>query len=289
VTYEAHGAVSGWILNQFSMDEHEGNLRVAVTSTPPERAPSTAVYVFDMDLAVIGKIEGIAEGEQIFSARFLGDRGYIVTFRLIDPLFVLDLSDPQAPTILGELEIPGVSTYLHPYDETHLIGVGSASCEDAANLWLNCVKLALFDVSDATAPTLVDEHIVATQGGSYSEAQWDHKAFFFSRDLNPDRLVIPVQTWSWVEVTTNETNETRTDFYYSGWSGAFVFEVDTAGFTLQGEITHTPENTTQQDPGYYGPQVRRSLYIGNELYTVSDGLVKINALDTLAEIKAVPL
>jgi len=287
VTYEAHGAVAGWILNQFSMDEHEGNLRVAVTNNAPERATSTAVYVLDGTLAVIGKIEGIAVGEQIFSARFLGDRGYIVTFRRIDPLFVLDLSDPTAPTILGELEIPGVSTYLHPYDETHLIGVGSASCDDPTNTWLNCVKLALFDVSDATAPTLVDEYIVATEGGSYSEAQWDHKAFFFSRDLNPDRLVIPVQTWSWAEVTTNDTE--RTEFYYSGWSGAYVFEVDVTGFALQGEITHTPENTTQQDPWYYGPQVRRSLYIGDDLYTVSDGLVKINALADLAEIKAVPL
>jgi len=291
IAYEASGTVPGWVLGQYAMDQHEDHFRVA-TSAGWGGTAANGVYVLGMDMKVTGKIEGIAPGERIFSTRFLGDRGYLVTFRQVDPFFVLDLSNPAAPAILGELTLPGVSTYLHPYDDTHIIGLGTGTC-DINQTWNGCVKLSLFDVTDPAHPVETSSYVVAATGGSWSEAQYDPKAFLFSADEHV--LVIPIQTWSWatIEPSPSPGNETR-DYFYSGWSGAYVFDLTAAGgFSLRGQITHVPENTTQDGSWYYGPSVRRSIIMkdlaGTDLYTVSDRLVKINTLATLAELKAVPL
>jgi len=300
ITFAGSGRVPGYVPNQFSLDERGGYLRVATTTWNwNDGGSASGVYVLDATLAVVGKLEGIAPGESLFATRFLGDRAYLVTFRQIDPFFVIDVSDPANPRELGSLHIPGVSTYLHPYDDDHIIGLGTAPCDGSDQGWPQCVKLSLFDVTDVAHPQETARYIVNASGGSYSEAQYDHKAFLFSREKN--LLVIPVQTWSWTPVPpppdVNESwgndswrDATWVDSYYSGWSGAYVFGVTLDGFTLRGNITHADENGSRPDDyWYYGPAVRRSLYIENDLYTVSDTLVKINDLATLDELKAVSL
>ncbi|MCL2354910.1 MAG: beta-propeller domain-containing protein, partial [Oscillospiraceae bacterium] len=125
-TYVASGSVPGRILNQFAKDEYDGYFRIATTSNDGrwQIDDMNNLYVLDDELNIVGRVEGIAPGESIYAMRFRGDRGYMVTFVEIDPLFVIDLSDPRNPTVLGELKIPGFSNYLHPFDENHLIGFG---------------------------------------------------------------------------------------------------------------------------------------------------------------------
>jgi len=155
----SEGTVSGYVLNQFSMDEYSGYFRIATTTnnfnwrTFAEEATSkNNVYVLDMNLDVVGELEDLAPGEQIYSARFMGDRLYLVTFRNIDPLFVIDLSNPTAPTVLGQLKVTGYSGYLHPYDENHIIGIGKETEYEAKEdfSWYQGVKISLFDVSDVS-------------------------------------------------------------------------------------------------------------------------------------------
>jgi len=277
MTYVGSGEVPGTVLNQFSMDESaDGYFRIATTSGQWMGTGSTTnnMYVLDPTLNIVGRLEGLASGEKIYSVRFIDSRAYMVTFRQIDPLFVIDLSDPQAPAVLGYLKIPGVSDYLHPYDDTHVIGVGRET--DAQGHVLG-VKLSLFDATDVANPVEVSKYVVSGDW-SWSEASYDHHAFLFSRDKQ--LLVIPVQL----------TDNNGTD--YSSWQGVYVFNVNLQdGITLKGRITHANETAAQGKdvPYYYNPQIRRSLYIDSVLYTVSDSLVKANDLTSLADISTVQL
>ena len=187
IDYDTSGEVPGHLLNQFSMDEFDGDLRVATTTNIWAGRRSTMfnnVYVMDDKLDIIGRLERLAEGESIYSARFVGDRLYMVTFERIDPLFVIDLSRPERPEVLGELKIPGYSDYLHPYDKDHIIGIGK---ETAENQWggvsIKGVKLALFDVSDVKNPKQLDMYEIGASGTD-SEALRDHKAVLFDKDKN---------------------------------------------------------------------------------------------------------
>lgn len=215
--YTASGTVPGRLLNQFSLGEHAGYLRVATHVWPnaaafgepagvvfdrgdsaaspggaaqdiePAAVPSNAVFVLGEEqgaLTVVGEITGIAPNEQLFAARFLGDRGFLVTFRVIDPLFALDLSDPANPVVRGELKIPGVSDYLHPWGERYLIGVGR-TFDGGAN-----VQLSLFDVGDLDQPQVVEQITIGAGSWSWSEVSQTHKAFAFLPDQ--DLLAIPV-------------------------------------------------------------------------------------------------
>ena len=147
--------IPGTILNQFSMDESDGYFRIATTRDhlSVERFNSSNnVYILDPDMKMTGRLEGLAPGESIYSARFMGDRAYLVTFEKIDPLFVLDLSDPASPRVLGALKIPGYSDYLHPFDENHVIGLGKDSVVTESGqgdfAWYQGIKMAIFDVTD---------------------------------------------------------------------------------------------------------------------------------------------
>lgn len=279
IEHTASGEVTGTILDQFSMDEYDGYFRVITTTNMWWRAndngPGNNVYVLNSGLRTIGKLEGLATGEQLHSARFMGERCYLVTFRRIDPFFVIDLSNPTAPKVLGELLIPGVSDYLHPYDDNHIIGLGFDS--DEQGRWMNGVKLSLFDVTDVSDPTEMSKYVV--QNSWSSLATMDHKAFTFSRELG--LLIIPVDGSSdpsapWMEH----------DGYYQA---AFVFSVTLdEGFQLRGTITHIED---QDEPWRSNVSLRRditrSLYIEDEIYTVSESMVKISSLDDLSEIKAI--
>ncbi|MBC7106258.1 MAG: beta-propeller domain-containing protein, partial [Firmicutes bacterium] len=163
VAYLGRGEVPGRVLDQFSMDEYGGHFRSATTTEGflfPERpATRNNVFVLDENLQVVGRLTGLALSERIYAARFTGDRAYLVTFRVVDPLFVVDLRDPRQPRVLGELKIPGYSEYLHPYDENHLIGIGREAAEAPVPAGQGTLifpppvvdrglKVALFDVSD---------------------------------------------------------------------------------------------------------------------------------------------
>ena len=288
IEYKSWGEVPGRVLNQFSMDEYQGYFRIATTTGEVwSGGAQNNVYVLDEDLNIAGRLEGIAPGERIYSARFMGDRAYLVTFKKVDPLFVIDLRDPRDPKVLGELKIPGYSDYLHPYDETHLIGVGKEAVDMGSFAWYQGVKIALFDVSDPENPIEISKYVIGDRGTD-SYALSDHKAFLFSRSKN--LLVIPI--------LLAEINEEQ---YPGGvppnaygeytWQGAYVFDISLVdGLVLRGGISHS-ENDAQLEWGWYysSRSVKRSLYIENVLYTISDGLVKMNNLEDLSEISEIEL
>jgi uncharacterized secreted protein with C-terminal beta-propeller domain len=284
----ASGEVPGTVLNQFSMDEYGDYFRVATTTHG--ETPRNDVYVLNMALNITGSLTGLAPGETIYSARFMGERCYLVTFRSIDPLFVIDLGNPYNPQILGELKITGYSSYLHPYDETHIIGIGKetvAEREDFA--WYQGVKISLFDVSDVSNPVEIGKYEIGDRGTD-SPVLWDHKAFLFDKSRN--LLVIPVLV---AEVDESKYPEgVKPDAYGEPvWQGAYVLHVSLdAGISLQGRITHI-ENIADPEKEYYyyySPfSVERSLYIGDVLYTISQAKIKMNSLENLDYINEVEL
>ncbi len=287
IEYMAKGEVPGSLLNQFSMDESGENFRVATTTQFWTRSGSKQynnVYVMDKALGITGKLEEIAPDERIYSTRFIGNRLYMVTFKRIDPLFVIELSDPKAPKILGELKIPGFSDYLHPYDEKHIIGIGK---ETGDNQWggtsIKGVKLSLFDVSDVENPKQLDKFEIGT-AGTDSEALSDHKAFLFDKKKN--LLVIPIR-----EVLEKGQYDSRYGYYVQKiWQGAYVFSVTPEdGFKQRGKISHL--NDYEGTEYYYGSPsaVRRSLYMDDVLYTVSSKKIMMNGLDNLTAIKSIDL
>lgn len=290
ITYLAQGEVPGTLDNQFSMDEYKGNLRVASTSSiyTPRFGQYTYnnVYVLDEKMATIGELTHIAEQETIYSTRFIGDRLYMVTFKRIDPFFVIDLAKPENPKILGKLKIPGYSDYLHPYDATHIIGIGKeTTTNDWGGVSTSGVKLALFDVSDVTSPKQLDK-VQIGDAGSDSAALSDHHAFLFEKGKN--LLVIPVRAVSNEPVTQEDSYSAYRPYV---WYGAYVFGLTPeTGFTLRGTVQHG-----SGDSGYYyygssTSEVKRSLYIGNMLYTMSSKQIKANPLDDLnTTITTIPL
>jgi len=285
MTCEARGTVPGRERNQFSMDEYGGFFRIETTSWAPDWTTQTNLHVLDMNLSIVGKLEGLAPGEDFHSARFMGDRAYFVTFKKIDPLFVIDLSEPTNPSVLGELHIPGYSDYLHPYDETHLIGVGKHTVEaDQGDFaWYQGIKISLFDVSNVTNPVQVDNIIIGDRG-SDTPVLYDHKAFLFDRAR--ELLVIPV-----LEAEIDESKyggEIPPNAYGDPvWQGAYVFDVSLFhGFLFEGRITHQEDGMNIYDNSYW---VKRSVYIEYVLYTVSSRKVSLNKLDDLSPILEIEL
>jgi uncharacterized secreted protein with C-terminal beta-propeller domain len=296
ISYGASGSVPGWILNQFSMDEHKGYFRVATTTGHVSRfegAPSSTnnIYTLDTELKTVGKLEDLAPGEQIYSARFMGDRAYLVTFRKVDPLFVIDLKDPKGPKVLGKLKIPGYSDYLHPYDENHIIGLGKEAigAEEGDFAWYQGVKIALFDVTDVSKPKELAKYEIGDRGTD-SYALRDHKAFLFSRSKN--LLVVPIL----LAEIDEEKYPSGVPSWYRGeytYQGAYVFNISAEnGIKLKGTITHVDDNSTFLKSGYYYSSpysVKRSLYMDDVLYTISDKSVKMNRLDDLTEVNEIEL
>ncbi|MFT4308881.1 MAG: beta-propeller domain-containing protein [Candidatus Woesearchaeota archaeon] len=269
--------VPGRLNNQFAMDEHNGILRVATTSnmmtahlTPEERRivwqdqinTENHVLTISDNMDILDHERGIAFGERIFSSRFMGDMLYLVTFRDVDPFFAIDLSNPNDINVLGELKIPGFSRYLHPYDENTIIGIGRDGTDDGRILGL---KVSLFDVTDPYNPR---ETVTYALEGRYSSsvAEWEHKAFLFSKDKN--LLVIPARSW---------------DHRAGGesYNGALVFHISRDDIRLRGLIDH---GTASGSMG-----VERSLYIEELLYTKSPNLLRINRISDLETVNRISL
>ena len=305
IEFIASGEVKGHIVNQFSMDEFNNNLRIATTLGDmwDEENPSVNnVYVLNEDLEVIGELEGLAPGEKIYSVRFMGERGYVVTFKKVDPLFVIDLSDPENPDVLGKLKIPGYSDYLHSYDETHIIGIGKdavdASEEEAngRNLdfaWYQGVKIAIFDVSDVENPIELHKVVIGDRGTD-SEVLQDHKAFLFDREK--ELMVLPI-TLAEIqgEPSLDPSQASQSNSYGEfTFQGAYVYNINLEdGFELKGRITHYDDDEIEKKSGYYpymgNRNIRRSLFMDDFLYTFSNDILKANDLDDLSEISFVEL
>jgi uncharacterized secreted protein with C-terminal beta-propeller domain len=283
----ASGEVPGTVLNQFSMDEYGDYFRVATTVHGEK--PLNNVYVLNMALNITGSLTGLAPGETIYSARFMGERGYLVTFKQVDPLFVIDLSDPNNPRELGYLKVTGYSDYLHPYDETHIIGIGKETTDAGTFAWYQGVKISLFDVSDVNNPVEISKYEIGDRGTD-SPVLWDHKALLFDKSRN--LMVIPVLEAK-VDVTEYPEGVPAWAYGEPVWQGAYVFHVSLdAGIEEEGKITHV-ENIADPEKEYYyyySPfAVERSLYIEDVLYTISQAKIKMNSLENLDYINEVLL
>lgn len=272
VEFVAQGTVPGTPINQFAMDESKGYFRIATTSNIAwsSQTSKNNMYVLDAEMNIVGRLENLAKGERIYSVRFMGNRAYMVTFVQTDPLFVIDLSKPEEPIVLGELKIPGYSTYLHPYDETHLIGFGEDTITTNYGygevVTTNGMKMALFDVADPTNPKEMFTEKIGEKG-TYSELLNNHKALCFSKEKNI--IAFPISI--------------REDNYKSTFQGAIVYGLSLeGGFKLKGKISHMSVET-----GYfqydYSKQVERIIYIKDSLFTLSKGLIKAVDMNTLEE------
>ena len=292
IHYRASGGVPGHVLNRFSMDEHQGYFRIATTTGHVSRwgqnSACNHVFTLNRDLNTVGKVLNIAPGERIYSARFMGNRGYLVTFKKVDPFFVIDLSDPKNPEILGELKIPGYSNYLHPYDENHVIGLGKDAVDVGDFAWYQGVKLSLFDVTDVENPKEISNCIIGDRG-THSLALYDPHAFLFCRDK--DLLVLPIRLH---EVDESKYPDGVPPNAYGDfvWQGAYVFDISLeGGFELNGKISHSDDEPQEDDWWYWysDDSIKRSFYIDDVLYTVSDSMMKANGLEDLSEINSIEL
>ena len=191
VKLKASGEVRGRYNNNYSFDEYKGYLRCATTSYDIRSYKDVSnIYVLNDKLEIVGSCENISDNEQVKSVRFMGDKGYVVTFRNTDPLFSLDLSDPKNPKITGELKLPGYSTYLHPLGNDLLMGIGYDGDEENADT--SSLKVALFDISDMTKPTLLDEYVIKKAS---SESNYEPKALVHFSDKK--LIGIPVSSYSY--------------------------------------------------------------------------------------------
>lgn len=286
--YVASGVVDGHIVNQFSMDEDKGFFRIATTiSSRVAEAGNqwgrveTTNRLFVMAenngvLEVVGKSEELAKGERIFSARFIKDRGFVVTFRQIDPLFTFDLSNPAEPRKVGELKVPGFSTYLHPVDDNHLLAIGTYVPEDQTDWRSRALQLSMFDVSDLANPKQTFVQKVGTSY-SFSEAQYDHRAFNYFAEKK--LLAIPFYDWSYVY--------TSGDAYWSSFvSDLRVYSVDAVtGFASKGAVSLKDVyqvSGRNQWMYYWTPMVRRSVMADDFVYAISDAGIRVANLSNLA-------
>lgn len=284
IMLQASGEVDGSLNNQFSMDEYNGKLRLATTSriivTPNKfedvgdgiskvtRGETTTVnnlIVLDENLKEIGRIDDLAEGERIYSVRFIGNVGYMVTFKQIDPLFVIDLSDPTNPTVKGELKIPGYSSYLHPYDETHIIGIGYNTKDNGwGGVTNSTMKMSMFDVSDLENPQEVFNVNIGTDY-AYSDVIYNHKVLFYK--ASEDLIGFPVR------YNGNDYRDDKEGF------AIFKINLENNEFESYGEI---------MKPNDYRSNVQRIIYIGDVLYELSTNNIvsyDLNIFEKLDEVE----
>ncbi|MFH1529418.1 MAG: beta-propeller domain-containing protein [Pseudomonadota bacterium] len=291
-SYVASGTVTGYTLNQFSFDEFQGVLRIATTlpdwswwSNGDNESESfvTTLEQVGTSLVTLGQVSGLGMGETIQSVRFMGDKGYVVTFRQVDPLYVVDLSDPGTPEVVGELKVPGFSSYMHPLDDTHLLTIGRDGTEDGQVLGLS---FQIFDVSDPSDPVQVAKTTLPEDqnGYSWSEAQWDHHAFVYFAHLG--LLAIPVTGYNW-NWESDESWFSTMDAYFSRLDLYHVSVED--GIEPVGSVSHgsmMPEFTVpepEEDTYCYTnwsysdlTQIRRGVFLENFLCSVSKGGIQIH-------------
>ncbi|OPZ94017.1 MAG: Beta propeller domain protein [Firmicutes bacterium ADurb.Bin419] len=270
-------SVPGKIHNQFSMDERNGYFRLT-TQTGMWNDASSNVYVLDENMMLCGSLEGLAPEEHIYSSRFMGNRLYLVTFKQVDPLFVISLADPQNPIVLGKLKIPGYSEYIHPLDENHIIGFGKDTVDSNSGnfAWSQGVKIAIFDVTDVENPKEKFVQIIGDRG-SDSPLLSNHKALMYMANL--ELMAFPVSV---VESTSQEN-----PYEYNVFQGAYVYNVNsTEGFNLRGKITHLDQPL--QDI-WESAQIDRIIYSDGILYTLSGEKVKATNYSDMQGVSEISL
>jgi len=282
VDFVSSGEVEGMLLNQFSMDEHNNYFRVVTTKgfawnedTPSENN----LFILDAGMKQVGSIEGLAKGERIYSARFMGDKAYMVTFKETDPLFVMDVSIPTAPKVLGELKIPGFSNYLHPLDENHLIGFGYDTTSvpsgngSQPTIITEGMKISLFDVSDFNNPKEKDVEIIGSRG-TYSSLQYDHKALFQHQQKGLYGFPITVYEGANKEGYGEFSGE-----------GAMIYEITTEkGIEEVANLINYEKSKSYED---WENAVQRIMYVGEIIYTISPKEIKSYDLNTFKAISSV--
>lgn len=238
IRYTGSTKIDGTVLNQFSMDAYNGYYRIASTAED-----GSVLTILNESLETVGELRGIAPGEDVYAARFMGDTAYLVTFYQTDPLFILDLSDPTSPKVTGELKIPGFSNYLHPYTENLLIGIGTSGDESGATGQL---KVSLFDVSDMQEPKEISSVVFDDSAFSYSAAQYDHRAY----------LSLPDGAFA-VPVTANG--------YASTDSQSFA-----CALTVEDGVLRVVEKYAPDEQAAYTTGIARVTFAGDTLFTLSD-------------------
>ena len=279
VGYAGSGVVKGRVLNQFAMDAYDGHLRLATTTGHlPGPAYNTVSVLAQQEgeLKMVGQLDNLAPDEDIRAVRFNGDVGFVVTFKKTDPLFVLDLSDPAAPAVKGELKIPGFSTYMHLMDATHILALGYDAEDQGDFAWFNGVLLQVFDVGDLANPTLLHKEVIGTRGTS-SEALTDHLAFTYFKAR--DALALPI--------TICEGGGMGSFGDQLAFSGLRVYRVTVAeGFSLLGGIPHVA--SSGDDPSFCSSwwtqassQVKRSIFMDDWVFSITPAEIKIASLADL--------
>ena len=294
VVYNSKGSVEGKTIDQYSLDEKDGHLRVASYDS----SKGAHITILDEKLNEIGKSDYVAAKETLYSSRFMGNKAYIVTYRNMDPLFVIDIEDEKQPKVLGELHIPGYSTYLHPYDENHIIGIGIETEETtrrdyrgrtiSTGATVKGMKMALFDVSNVDYPKQVSQVVI---GDRYTKSAIlsNPKALLFSKEKGI--IAIPVNNYKdELDDEIDATSNTSIRSYYQNnedyiSEGYLVYNINLEdGITLKGRITHT-ENTSKDDKysSKYSTVTKllRGLYIENNLFTVDENEIKVSDINTL--------
>jgi hypothetical protein len=261
------------------MDEHEGHFRIATSNghvpSPDVHSTLTVLQQVGTVLMEVGKVDNLAPKEDIRSVRFSGDRGFIVTFKKTDPLFVIDLARPAYPRVLAELKIPGFSTYMHMMDETHLLTIGYDADDQGSFAWFTGIMLQIFDVSDPQNPLLAHKEVIGTRGSS-SAALNNHLAFNYFAPKNLLALPMTVCEGS----SGGGSYGTQMTF-----SGLMVYDVTAgAGFTLRGKVPHPTGSDITCSNWWTNAesQVERSIIMDDYVFSVSRELIKVNSLNDLA-------
>jgi hypothetical protein len=265
--YVASGAVDGGLLNQYSLSDHQGHLRVA-TTVQNQAASESMITVLARkgdELTQVGKVAGLGAGERIYAVRFMGDTGYVVTFRQTDPLYTVDLSDPAAPKVTGELKITGYSAYLHPAGDGKLIGVGQEATTDGRGTG---AQVSLFDTANPAGARRVAQYHLEN---SWSDVEGDPHAFLYWPDKK--LLVLPVSGGGVVDENGVAQQQ----------AGALVLRIEGNSFQQVGMLSHPTDRY-----GNVPMAPNRAMVIGTELWTVSPAGMLVNDLDSLAQLAWLP-
>jgi len=257
------------LLNQFAMSEHAGNLRVATTTGAPwgfdesNESVVTVIEISDEGLTEVGQVGGMGKGERIFAVRFIGNLGYVVTFRQTDPFYTLDLTDPRTPKVRGELKITGYSGYLHPIEENLILGIGQEATEEGVTTG---TKAALYNVENLDDPKVVSTW---SPGSGRSSAEWDHHAFLW---WPPESIaVLPIRDWR------NDKAE------------AVMLKIENGDLEEFGRITHSERGSPLDAKPEFMIPIERSLIVGGEIWTYSHGQLQANLMTDLSVSKKVHL
>ena len=265
IEYKSEAEIPGYINNQFSMDENNETFRIATTRGSvwnSNNSRTNSLYILDENLKELGRIEGLAKGEKIYSVRYTENRAYIVTYEQVDPLFVIDISDSKNPKLLGELKIEGYSTYLHPYDENHLIGFGYDTTYNGKTTKTNGLQMVMFDITDLSNPKALFKVEIGNNKAT-SPLLNDHKALLFSKEKNI--IGFPINTYG-----SKNTYKAQ------------IYKIDLEkGFELQGEVI--------QKGTSYKNQIKRIIYIDNIYYVLSEKAITSVDMNTLEEINLIEI